>query len=101
MVSRDSPPELIITHLRQAEFLAGKGKTVGDACCQIGAPEQTCYRWRRECGGMEIEQLRRLRARKQKNSRLKRVVADQALNIADLKEAAKPNSWARLGGGKP
>lgn len=84
--------EQIITHLRQVEILLSQGKTAGEACRQIGVSEQTYYRWRREYGGMEIEQLRRLKDLEQENVRLKRVVADQALDIAILKEAAKPNS---------
>jgi putative transposase len=92
MARRNFTPEQIITHLRQVEILVGQGKTIGDACRQISVPEQTYYRWRREYGGMEVEQLRRLKELEQENGRLKRVVADQALDIAILREAAKPNS---------
>ena len=84
--------EQIITHLRQVEILVSQGKSIGEACRQIGVTDQTFYRWRREYGGMEVEQLRRLKELEQENSRLKRVVADQALDIAILREAAKPNS---------
>lgn len=92
MARRNFTPEQIITHLRQVEIFVGQGKTVGEACRQISVPEQTYYRWRREYGGMEVEQLRRLKELETENGRLKRMVADQALDIAILKEAAKPNS---------
>lgn len=84
-------PEQIITHLRQVEALASQGKTTGDACRQLGVSEQTYYRWRKEYGGIEVDQLRRLKDLEQENGRLKRLVADQTLDIAILKEAAKPN----------
>ena len=91
MAKKRFSAEQIITHLRQVEVLVSQGKTTGEACRQIGIVEQTYYRWRKEYGGMEVEQLRRLKDLEQENSRLKRVVADQALDIAILKEAAKPN----------
>ena len=92
MAKKRFSPEQIITHLRQVEILVSQGKTASEACRQIGVTEQTYYRWRREYGGMEVAQLRRLKDLEQENSRLKRVVADQALDIVILKEAAKPNS---------
>ena len=92
MAKKRFSPEQIITHLRQVEILVSQGNTTGDACRQIGVSEQTYYRWRKEFGGMEVDQLRRLKDLEQENGRLKRLVADQALDIAILKEAAKPNS---------
>lgn len=92
MAKKRFSPEQIITHLRQVEILVSQGNTTGDACRQIGVSEQTYYRWRKEFGGMEVDQLRRLKDLEQENSRLKRLVADQALDNAILKEAAKPNS---------
>jgi transposase-like protein len=74
------------------EVLVSQGRTTGDACRHLGVSEQTYYRWRKEYGGMEVDQLRRLKDLEQENGRLKRLVADQALDIAILKEAAKPNS---------
>ena len=91
MAKRRFSPEQIITHLRQGEILIAQGKTAGEACRQIGVTEQTYYRWRREYGGMEVDQLKRLKALEQENSRLKNVVAEQALDIAILKEAARGN----------
>jgi len=91
MAKRRFSPEQIITHLRQVEILIAQGKTASEACRQIGVTEQTYYRWRREYGGMEVDQLKRLKALEQENSRLKGVVAEQALDIAILKEAARGN----------
>lgn len=84
--------EQIITHLRQVEILVSEGKTTVEACRQLGITEQTFYRWRKEYGGMEVEQIKRLKALEQENARLKRVVADQALDIAILREAPRSNS---------
>ena len=84
--------EQIITHLRQVEILVSEGKTTVEACRQLGITEQTFYRWRKEYGGMEVEQVKRLKALEQENARLKRLVADQALDIAILREASRPNS---------
>jgi putative transposase len=92
MAKKRFTPEQIITHLRQVEVLVSQGRTTGDACRHLGVSEQTYYRWRKEYGGMEVDQLRRLKDLEQENGRLKRLVADQALDIAILKEAAKPNS---------
>jgi len=92
MAKKRFSPEQIITHLRQVEILLSQGKTAIVACRQLGVTEQTYYRWRKEFGGMEVAQLRRLKDLEQENGRLKRVVADQALDIAILKEAARSNS---------
>ena len=92
MAKKRFTPEQIITHLRQVEILLSQGKTAIEACRQIGVTEQTYYRWRKEFGGMEVAQLRRLKDLEQENGRLKRVVADQVLDIAILKEAARSNS---------
>jgi len=83
--------EQIITHLREAEVLLGKGETVGDICRQLGITPNTYYRWRKEYGGLEVDQAKRLKELERENSRLKKVVADQALDIAILKEASRGN----------
>ena len=92
MARKRFTPEQIINHLREAEILVNQGKTVAEACRQIGVSEQTYYRWRREYGGMEVEQVRRLKHLEQENTRLKKLVAEQALDIDILKEAARGNS---------
>ena len=75
--------EEIIPMLREAEVEIARGKTVEWVCKKLGVTEQTYYRWRKEYGGLRVEK---------ENARLKGVVADQAIDIAILKEAARPNS---------
>ena len=84
--------EQIIPKLREAEVLLAKGKTVEQACRQLEITEQTYYRWRKKYGGLNMDQAKRLRELVKENSRLKGVVADQALDLSILKEAARPNS---------
>jgi len=84
-------PEQIINKLREAEILIGQGATSVEASRKIGVTEQTYYRWRKEYGGMRIEQARRLKELEKENTRLKRLVADLSLDISILKEAARGN----------
>jgi putative transposase len=84
-------PEQIINKLREAEVELSKGATVPQACKKIGVTEQTYYRWRTEYGGLRLDQAKLLKALEVENGRLKRMVADQALEIAILKEAASGN----------
>jgi len=79
-------PEQIITKLREAEIYIGQGKTVKEASKQLGISEQTYYRWRREYGGMDIRQAKKLREIEKENIRLKKLVADLSLDNAILKE---------------
>jgi len=83
--------EQIIGHLRQAEIRISGGKTVLEAVRALGVSEQTYYRWRKEYGGMEVDQVRRLKDLEIENGRLKRLVADQALDNAILKEVSRGN----------
>ena len=83
--------EQIIGHLRQAEIRISEEKTVAEVVRELGVSEQTYYRWRKEYGGMEVEQLRRLKELEQENGRLKRLVADQALGNTILKEVSRGN----------
>ena len=83
--------EQIIGKLREAEVLLGQGSTVGEVSCKLGVTEQTYYRWRREYGGMRVEQARRLKELEKENGRLKRLVADLTLDNAILKEATRGN----------
>ncbi len=80
--------EQIIGKLREAEVLLGQGSKVGEVSRKPGITEQTYYRWRREYGGMRLEQARRLKDLEKENGRLKRLVADLTLDNAILKEAA-------------
>jgi len=91
MVRKVFQPEQIINKLREAEVLLSQGSTVGEASRKLGVTEQTYYRWRRECGGMRVEQAKRLRELEKENTRLKKLVADISLDNAILKEAAQGN----------
>jgi putative transposase len=84
-------PEQIINMLREAEILLSQGNTVGIVCKKIGVSDFTYYRWRKEYGGMRVDQARRLKELEQENNRLKKVIADFALDNAILKEAARGN----------
>ena len=81
----------IVAKLRQADVLIGQGKTVPEVCKDIEVSQQTYYRWRQKYGGMSPDMIKQLRALQKENARLKRVVADQALDNAILKEAAEGN----------
>ena len=78
--------------LREAEVLLSQGATTGEASRKIGVTDQTYYRWRREYGGMRIEQARRLKEVEKENTRLKKLEADLSLDNAILKEANRGNS---------
>ena len=83
--------EQIVSKLRQADVGLGKGLRVPDVCRELGISEQTYYRWRQKYGGMAPDMAKRLKALEKENGRLKRLVADQALDMQILKEAARPN----------
>jgi transposase-like protein len=83
--------EQIINHLREADVLLAQGEAVGGVCRRIGISEQSYYRWRREYGGLKMDQARRLKDLEQENARLKRAVADLTLDKLILKEAAEGN----------
>jgi putative transposase len=84
-------PEQIVRLLREAEVLLSEGLTVPKMCRQLGFGEQTYYRWRRTHGGMDVDKARRLKELERENARLKRLVGEQALDIAILKEASRGN----------
>jgi putative transposase len=84
-------PEQIINKLREVEILLSKGATVGEACKKIEVTEQTYYRWRKQYGGMQVEQAKQLKELQKENTRLKRLVADLSLDNAILKEASRGN----------
>lgn len=87
--------EDIIGHLRTMEIETGKGLAVIDACRKVGITEQTYYRWKKEYGGLRMDQAKRLKGLEQENARLKRLVADLALDNSILKEVAAGNFYAR------
>jgi putative transposase len=84
-------PEQIIGKLREAEVALSQGQTEAQVCRSLGIAEQTFYRWRREYGGLKVEQAKRLKALEQENARLRRAVADLTLDKLILQEAAKGN----------
>jgi len=84
-------PEQIIGKLREAEVLLSQGQTVGAVSRKLEVTEQTYYRWRKEYGGMQVEQARRLKELERENAQLKKLVADLSLDNSILKEAAKGN----------
>jgi transposase-like protein len=83
--------EQILTKLREAEVLQSKGSKVPETCRKIGVSEQTFYRWRKEYGGLRMDQAHRLKELERENVRLKKLVAEQALDIEILKEANSGN----------
>jgi transposase-like protein len=84
--------EQIIRKLREAEVELAKGKTVGAVCKRLGVTANTYYRWRKEYGGLRVDQAKRLKELERENARLKRLLADAHLDNAILKEVAAGNS---------
>ena len=86
MRPRKFTTEKVIIKLREAEVLISQGMDVYEASRQIGVSRQTFYRWRKEYGGMRVDQARRLKLLQKENLRLKHIVADKELDIQILKE---------------
>jgi putative transposase len=91
MSKKKHTAEEIVTKLREADVLIGKGQTVDEACRQLGVTNQTYYKWRKEYGGLQVDQARRLKELEQENTRLRKVVADLVMDNTILKEAVKKN----------
>ena len=91
MARKNYGPEQIIRMLREAEVELAKGSKVPAVCKKLGITPNTYYRWRKEYGGLKVDQAKRLKELERENARLKKIVADQALDNAILKEAAKGN----------
>ena len=89
MARKRYTPEVIIRKLREAEVLQGQGKTVAETVKQLGVTEQTFYRWRKEYGGMRVDQAKRLKELEAENARLKRAVADLTVDKQILKEVVE------------
>jgi putative transposase len=92
MPRQTNTPEQIINKLREAEIMLSQGANVAVICKKIGVTDQTYYRWRKEYGGMRVDQARRLKELEVENGRLKKLVADLSLDNSILKEAARGNS---------
>jgi transposase-like protein len=91
MARKRHSSEEIIHKLREADVELGRGRTVGEVCKQLAVTEQTYYRWRKEFGGLRVDQAKRLKDLERENGRLKRLLADAHLDNAILKEAASGN----------
>lgn len=91
MAGKREKPEDIVLKLRQVEVLQGQGKSVQEAVRQLGVTVQTCYRWRKEYGGMNRDQLKRLKELEVENQRLWRAVSDLTRDKLILTEAARGN----------
>jgi len=83
--------EQIIGKLREAEVALAQGQTTGQVCRTLGIAEQTFYRWRREYGGLKVDQAKRLKALEQENARLRRAVSDLTIDKLILQEAVRGN----------
>jgi putative transposase len=84
-------PEQIVGHLREAEKLLAEGKTITQVIKKLGVTEQTYYRWKRDYAGASTDQMKKLRLLERENSELKKIVAEQTLDIRVLKDVAEGN----------
>jgi putative transposase len=83
--------EQIVAKLREAEVLLGRGMALGEVCRQLEITDVTYYRWRKEYGGLRVDQAKRLKELESENSRLKKAVADLTLDNMILKEVSRKN----------
>jgi len=90
MKNKHSGPQ-IVAKLRQADVLLGQGKNIPEVCKELQISDKTYYRWRQKYGGMSPDMIKQFRALQKENARLRKVVADQALDNVILKEAARGN----------
>ena len=88
---RKQTPEQIVNVLRQIEVAMANGKTTPAACKEAGIVEQTYYRWRKEYGGLKVDQAKRLKELEQENGKLKRLVAELSLDKQILQDIARGN----------
>jgi transposase-like protein len=91
MARRKYTVEQIIVKLRKVEVLCKQGKSVEEACRQIEVTTQTYYKWRKEYGGMDVSDAKKFKELEKENSRLKKIVAEQALDMAILKDVNSKN----------
>jgi transposase-like protein len=91
MAKKGYTPEQIINKLREAELMLQQGATIATISKQIGVSSYTYYRWRKEYGGLRVDQAKKLKILEKENVRLKKLVADLSLDNAILKEAAEGN----------
>ena len=89
MPKKTFTPEQIVAKLREAERLQGQGMTIPQSCKKLGISDQTFYRWRLRYGALKEDEAQRLKALEQENARLKRIIAEQALDISMLKDLSR------------
>ena len=87
-------PEQVVNLLQQIEVAIANGKTTALACKEAGIVEQTYFRWRKEYGGLQVDQAKRLKELEQENSKLRRLVANLSLDNLVLKDIASGNVWS-------
>ena len=90
-------PEQIIAMLREADVASGQGRSVGEVCRDLGITPVTYYRWRKEYGGLKLDQAKRLKELERENARLRKAVSDLTLDKLILKEAAEGNFFSIRG----
>lgn len=83
--------EEIIHKLREAEVLSSQGRTIAEICRQLGVVEQTFFHWRKEYGGLKVDQAKRLKELEQENARLRRALSDAVIDNQILREVSKGN----------
>ena len=91
MARKKYTPEQVVNLLRQIEVAVAHGKTTALACKEAEIPEQSYYRWRKEYGGLQVDQARRLKQLESENSKLKRLVSELSLEKLILKDIASGN----------
>ena len=91
MARKRHTAEEIVNKLREADVEIAQGMSIAQACRKIGITDQTYYRWRKDYGGLKTDQAKRFKGLEKENARLKRLVADQALDLSILKEVASGN----------
>ena len=85
-------PDQVVVKLRQADVELGKGRTVPEVCRKIEVSQQTYYRWRQKYGGMSPELIKELKALQKDNQRLRKIIADQRIDMEIMKEAIEISS---------
>ena len=91
MIKKRFITEQIIGKLREAEVLQSKGEPMESICRQLGVTEQTYYRWRKEYGGIRLDQAKRLKELEKENAQLRKIVTDLTIDNSILKEASRVN----------
>ena len=100
-MAKRAKPEEIIAKLREAEVRLSQGESVGKAVKSIGVTEQTYYRWRKEYGGLQVNQAKRLKDMEKENARLRKAISDLMLDKQILEEVIKDPKGSAAKSSKP